>query len=109
LRLTWNTTGFAKGNYTISAYAEAVPGEKDLADNNLTGGWIFVAMIGDIAGRNGIPDGKVDMYDVGSVAKHFMTQPPSPDYNPNFDINDDGLIDMRDIGTVAKHFGENDV
>jgi hypothetical protein len=109
LSFTWNTTGFAKGNYAISTYAEAVPGETNLADNNFTGGWIFVAMVGDITGPSGIPDGKVDMYDVSNVARRFMAQPPSPDYNPNFDINSDGIIDMRDIATVARHFGENSV
>jgi hypothetical protein len=34
ITFTWNTTGFAKGNYTISVYAEPVPGETDTADNN---------------------------------------------------------------------------
>lgn len=49
----WNTTDFAKGNYTISAYAEPVPGETDTADNNFTDGWIIVAMVGDITGQTG--------------------------------------------------------
>jgi hypothetical protein len=29
----WDTTDFAKGNYTISAYAEQILGEKDTTDN----------------------------------------------------------------------------
>jgi len=33
ITFTWNTTGFAKGNYTISAYAWPVPGETDTEDN----------------------------------------------------------------------------
>ncbi len=41
LTFTWNTTGFAKGNCTISAYASLVPGETDTANNNFTvaGSW----------------------------------------------------------------------
>jgi parallel beta-helix repeat protein len=45
---TWNTSGFALGNYAISAYAGPVPGETDTADNNYSGGWILAAMVGDL-------------------------------------------------------------
>jgi len=65
-----------------------------------------VALVGDITGPEGWPDGKVNMYDVGNVARRFMARLPSPIYDPNFDINDDGIINMIDIGTVARHFGE---
>jgi hypothetical protein len=34
----WNTTGFALGNYYISAYAEPVSGEEDTTDNTLKTG-----------------------------------------------------------------------
>jgi hypothetical protein len=34
----WNTTGFALGNYTISAYAEPVPDEYDTASNTYVTG-----------------------------------------------------------------------
>jgi hypothetical protein len=117
ITFTWNTTGFAKGNYTIWAYAESVPGETDTADNTLTDGWVAVAMIGDITGKTEhlldfIPDGKVDMKDVAIVAKYFgQNVPPAPS---NCDITGptlgvpDGKIDMRDIGLVARHFGETD-
>ena len=108
LHFTWNTTGFAKGNYTISANAETVPGETNLTDNNLTGGWIFIAMIGDITGPYGYPDGKVDMRDIGVVAQFFGVNFPNPQYNPNCDTNDDGKIDMKDISLVAWHFGQHD-
>jgi hypothetical protein len=37
---------FARGNYTISAYAKPVPGETDTADNNFTGGWVIVSIKG---------------------------------------------------------------
>ena len=111
LTFTWNTTGFAYGNYTLSAYAWPVPGETDTVDNNFTGGWVVVSLIGDITGPDGWPDGKVDMRDIGLVAKNFgETVPPA---NPNCDLTGptpgvpDGKIDMRDIGLVAKHFGEH--
>jgi hypothetical protein len=112
LTFTWNTTGFAKGNYTISAYAWPVPGETDTADNMLTDGFVIVAMIGDITGPNGYPDGKCDVRDVSLVARYFgQNVPPAP---PNCDITGpiigipDGKIDVRDISLVARHFGETD-
>jgi len=114
--LKWNTSGVAKGNYTISAYVWPVPGETDTTDNTHTDGWIIVAMIGDISSplKPGVPDGKVDMADVGAVAKLFGVAYPDPRYNANYDITGpivgvpDGKIDMMDIGTVARRFGQVD-
>ncbi len=110
----WNTTGVAKGNYTISARADTVPGETDTVDNNYTDGCIIVAMIGDITGPDGWPDGKVEMRDVGTVARRFDEQCMEQLYHINYDITGpktgepDGTIDMRDIGLVCRHFGETD-
>jgi parallel beta-helix repeat protein len=104
---TWNTTSWPLGNYTLSAYASPVESENATADNYFTGGVVTVSIVGDITGNSGIPDGKVDMHDVGSVARLFAAKNPEPNYNPNYDINDDEKIDMYDIGTVARHFGEH--
>ena len=115
--LTWNTSGFAKGNYTVWAYAEPVLGETNTADNTFTSGLVTVAMVGDITGKTPnlldfIPDGKVNMKDIGLVAKYFgQTVPPAPS---NCDLTGpimgvpDGIVNMRDIGLVARHFGETD-
>ena len=108
----WDTTNTAKGNYTISAFVPRVLGETDTLDNNLTDGWIIVAIAGDITGIEGRPDGKCNMRDVGLVARYFgQTVPPAP---ANCDVTGpttgvpDGTINMRDVGTVARHFGETD-
>jgi hypothetical protein len=106
LTFTWNTSGFAKSNYTISAYAWLVPGETDTLDNTFQDGWVIVAMVGDITGPNNWPDGKVDMRDIGSVARLFGINYPDPIYNPNYDINYDRKIDMKDISLIAKQFGK---
>jgi hypothetical protein len=111
---SWNTTAFAKGNYTISAYSLPVPGETSTADNNLTGGWVFVSMVGDLTGPIPfVPDGKVDIRDIAVVAKAFGSAPGMPLWNVNCDITGptpgvpDGKVDIRDIAVVAKHFGES--
>ncbi len=44
ITLTWNTTEFAKGKYTISAKAHPVPGETDAGDNTLTDGLVKVIL-----------------------------------------------------------------
>lgn len=111
--LIWNTTGFAKGNYTITAKATPLPSETDITDNNFTDGWVIVAMVGDITGGSPnpwdfIPDGKVDITDVAVTAMLFGVNYPDPDYETNCDINNDLKIDIFDVAIVAKHFGEID-
>jgi len=108
LTFVWNTTSFAKGNYTVTATAPQLPGETDTTDNTYVNGWIIVAMVGDITGPEGVPDGKVDMREVYLVAKGFGSYPSHPRWNPNADINNDDKIDMRDIYVVARNFGKTD-
>jgi len=108
----WNTTGFAKGNYNITATAEPLPGETNVQDNTHSGGIVAVAMVGDLNA-----DGKVDERDVYKAAKTFGSygpgflyagSPPSPRWNPVSDINDDNEIDLKDYYIVCRHFGEVD-
>jgi len=47
--LVWNTTGFAKGDYTISAEATPIPGEIDTADNLYVDGVVTIVEHHDIA------------------------------------------------------------
>ena len=101
LSFTWNTTNFAKGNYTVSVMASSVGGELDTADNTLLDGWIFVAMPGDINA-----DGIVDIFDIATVALAFGSTPSEPNWNPIADINNDLIADIFDIVVVAMHFGE---
>jgi hypothetical protein len=104
MAFTWNTTGFARGNYTINAYAWPVPEETNTADNNFTGPVaVVVGMLGDLMP----PFGVVDMKDIAFVAKHFSMNQSDPSWDPNADMNDDGKVDMKDIAIVAKHFGEH--
>ncbi len=108
LTFPWNTTGYVKGNYIISAYATAVPGETSLADNNFTDGRVTIAMVGDITGPEGYPDDKVDIRDIGSVARLFGAESPDPKYDPNCDIVYDKKIDIKDIALAAIHYGETE-
>jgi hypothetical protein len=110
----WNTTGFAKGRYIISAYAWPVPGEIDTADNRYVASLpVYVAMVGDITGPKGVPDGRVDMYDVALFAAAFGSKPGDRRWNPNCDLTGpkgvpDGHVKMDDIALVAGMFGKRD-
>jgi len=108
LTFAWDTSGFVKGNYTLNAYAWPVQGETHIADNTWTDGFIIVAMIGDISGPDGWPDGKVDVRDVAKVAKLFGVNYPDPKYDANCDIIYDLKIDVKDISTVARRYGQTD-
>ena len=105
---TWNTTGFAYGNYTITATAEFDPSE-NATTNNCTCSAI-VTIPGDLNG-----DFKVNMQDIALVARAFGSDgpnylypgsPPSSNWNPNADINNDGTVNMKDVALVARNFGQ---
>jgi len=102
---TWNTTGFAKGNHTISAYVTPIPHETDTTDNTFINGWVFVTIAGDVTSvEPEIPDGSVNMRDISAIFAKFMTTPTDPEWNPNMDINGDNVVNMRDIGIACNNF-----
>jgi len=99
--LMWNTTGFAYGNYTISAYAWPVPNETDTGDNTFVDGVVTVVLAGDLN-----DDGIVDYRDINRVARMFGKTPSDPQWDPNNDIIEDGIIDYRDINVPSRNYGK---
>ena len=59
------------------------------------------AILGDVNG-----DGKVDLKDIGIVARAFGATPSDPRWAPAADLNGDGRINMIDISLVASNFGK---
>jgi len=102
ITFTWNTTGFAYGNYTISVVADPVPGETYTADNTFIYGEIAVTILGDING-----DKFVNIKDAVSLNVAFGSQRGQPSYSPNADINGDGYINIKDAVSQGTHFGEH--
>jgi hypothetical protein len=94
----WNTTGSAKGNYNVSAYATPVIGETYLDDNILANWWVFVTIEGDVNG-----DRKVDISDLTITVDAIPSIPGQPNWNPNADINGDGFVDLADIVKCIKN------
>jgi hypothetical protein len=100
---TWDTSGFAYGNYTLSAYAWPVQGETDTADNTVIDGTVYVGILGDING-----DGRVDIYDALKLAAAFGSKLGEPNWNPNADINNDYIVDIYDALKLSANFGKTD-
>jgi len=97
-----NTTGFAKGNYTIKAVAEGVLGEANSTDNMYTAGFVAVTIPGDING-----DFKVDLQDFVLLALAYGSHPGDAKWNPNADIDDNGIVDPSDVSVLAQHYGRH--
>lgn len=105
---TWNTSGYARGDYTVKVVASPVDGEIDTLDNVLVLGSVHLGISGDVNA-----DGKVDVKDVYKVALAYgsIQEGPNPlgrQWNPNCDINNDGKIDVKDVYIASKHFGETE-
>jgi hypothetical protein len=95
----WNVTGWAHGNYTISAYAGPVSGDINPADNTYTDGNIKVVIPGDINGS-----GVVDIYDAIILSNAYNSKPGSSNWNPNSDLKADEVIDIYDAIILANHY-----
>jgi rhodanese-related sulfurtransferase len=110
MTFAWNTTDFAYGNYTLSAYAWPVPEEADVADNNYTCTYsVHVGVAGDVSGpMQGVYDGTTNMRDINYLILLFNTNPSSSNWKPNADINNDGTVNMRDIQIAILDFNKHE-
>jgi hypothetical protein len=110
ITFSWNTTGFAYGNYTINGYAEPVLNETDTSDNNCTCDFpVHVGVPGDISGpTQGVYDGTCNMRDIQYLILYFNTNPSSPNWKPNADVNNDGTVNMRDIMIAIINFNKHE-
>jgi hypothetical protein len=96
IALVGTTPNLAYGQYAISAYAVAVTGEVNTANNFLTNNTnkITVTIPGDING-----DGIVNLLDLNYITFNWLkTVPPAP---ANADLNGDGVINLLDLNYVA--------
>jgi parallel beta-helix repeat protein len=99
ITLTWNTTAFAYGYYTIWAYALPILGELNKTDNTLIDGTVLVTVPGDANG-----DCLCDVQDISILVDKFLTKPGDAQWDSNSDIQNDLIIDMADISIAIDHF-----
>jgi parallel beta-helix repeat protein len=108
LTYTWQTSGYSRGNYTVSATVTTVPSETDITDNYCT--WmIHVGVPGDVSSSTaGVYEGIVNMRDISYIILLFNTRPGSFKWNPNADVNNDGIVNMRDISIAILNFNQHE-
>jgi len=94
LTFNWNTAGYAKTAYSITAHVSQAPYEIDVSDNTFTDGTVKVTISGDVDG-----DFFVNIKDATQIGLYWMqTVPPAP---ANVDINGDGIISIKDATLVG--------
>jgi hypothetical protein len=110
--LTWNTTGWPMGNYTLLAYAWPIQGETDTADNTVSAIMpVHVGVPGNVWGNPNPPpvyDDVCNMRDVTYLILHFNAKPGSPNWDPNSDVNNDGVCNMRDVSIAILNFNKHE-
>jgi hypothetical protein len=99
-----STGSMTKGRYNVSATAGPVPGETDLSDNTAVGGWVVVAIPGDVNA-----DGTVNILDALILSNAYGSVPGGSNWNPNADINGDDVINILDAIIMANYFGQTSV
>jgi hypothetical protein len=104
LTFSWNTTGVAAGNYTITATATPVAGQTDLSNISKTAKVQVLVPTHKPNPYDLNDDGKVDMKDIGIAAKAFGAVPGDPRWNPAADVGGFGVVTVRDVALIAQHF-----
>jgi hypothetical protein len=99
--LGWDTTGWTKGNYSISVNVTIVAGETDTLDNAMIDGYIFITIAGDVDA-----DADVDIFDIVRIAGAYGSKLGQPAYDGNCDIDCDGDVDIFDVVIAAGNYGE---
>lgn len=67
--------------------------------------YVFSRLMGDITGRDGNLDGKVDARDVALVASLYGVNLSDPRYDAKADVVNDGKINVRDVSLVCVSYG----
>jgi hypothetical protein len=113
--IIWNTTGYAKGNYTIWVCACPTPYEADQAYHTVVDDVVSVGAPCDVTGRedppgsgNYPPDGICNMRDIGYFCSKFITNDANCDVTGPTSRVPDGIVNMRDIGEACSNFMKKD-
>jgi parallel beta-helix repeat protein len=100
----WNTTGLDTGTYTLSANVTAVPGEKNLGDNQFVGGNVSVGFYRDIAVSSAGVSSTIaysgKLINVTAIVSNLGEIPENLTVSAAYDGN---LIATRTVNALATH------
>ena len=102
ISFVWDTTGFAYGNYTMSACAMPVSGETNTTDDTVFGGRVVITIPGDING-----DFNVGLTDLVILAQAYGSRPGDSKWNINADIDGNSAVGLSDLVILAQHYGQH--
>jgi hypothetical protein len=94
IAFTWNTIGYARGNYTITATALPAIGETNTADNTLVNGEIMISKLGDLN-----LDSIVNYKDASLFRQAYIGA-----YNYLADFNQDDVINYKDASLFRGYY-----
>jgi hypothetical protein len=78
-----------------------------LPANTNDGSFNNAALVGDITGPNGVPDGKVDVRDVALVASCLGSYAGHNRWDTGADINGDHKVNIVDVALVLRNYGQH--
>jgi len=102
ITFTWNTSGFVKGNYTLTANASILEGEAGTLDNTYVDGIVFVTVVGDVNG-----DHVVEIDDLLLIIYYWGTHEGGSNWNPNMELSNDTVIDIDDLLILIYYWGSH--
>lgn len=102
LQFVWNSTHFALGVYELDASVTVFSSATVLSRDIFRGDNVTVSIAGDITGPYDVPDGVVDLMDIGLVARNYNKNvPPTP-----AQALLGGKADIIDAARAANYYGE---
>jgi len=104
LAFTWNTLGNVSGIYVLKATATEVPYDYYPDDNSFSDGTIRLRLLGDID-DNGVVD-IIDLFELGEAYGAMGPPEPSPNWNPDADLNGDNIVNALDLSALNRYFGK---
>jgi hypothetical protein len=78
-----------------------------LPANTADGSFSNAALVSDITGPNGVPDGKVDGRDIALVASCFGSYVGHDRWDSRCDINGDHKVNIVDLAIVLRNYGQH--
>jgi len=97
----WDTMGFDKGGYAVSAVVDHVSEETNIDDNTRIDGGVIVTIVGDVDG-----EGEVDVSDLYIMGSAYQSDPMGSSWNPNCDFDNSNSVDASDLSDLNENYGE---